>query len=907
MDTYAYSKFETDFLLQEIKNKFRNIYNDSTLLKITDPTPVEAGWYKPETEGIYINAGGLEVLKGENPLFFFDGTNWEKSKFFSTEKNIEYFGAVNSEEIDSTYAIQKTLDISFNEKFSVKIPKGTFIVTRSLYVPKGVSMKGEGKEISILKTPFRKKPSHYPVGSIDRDKAVIALANVESSKGYYSSITSNFSKTLDLVNGHNQFYLGDGLIGYYDSDRHTNSSHPLYYPDPGVGGNGKTAWNKWKSELDEIELKGRWVGTTGRENYGLGLLKSTDNPTIRHSSNPSDTTNYVRERHGCRLHCGTRYVTLQDFKIQTNTSDRGKDSGVNFNYDRTLLKGDLSGYDSSCLGIVLENIYNYEIGGDGFSVYRAVNNSIKNCISQRVAGRGFRINGVTSTHIDSCYANGCLEAGYDFKGVHYSSLTACAADSCSKAYTFYDCSSITLNGCGAEAAKALYDSAYLSNDETQYPIYPGRSFSIRYSDGITLLNCYASTTRVTQSEVEEAGTLPSSTRHIRIDNSTNIIVQNPVLKSYIRWRTTPLRDSSNVKVGNRRVWEFQNRLVDAVFETRGDNSTVFLNTNSKNSDILKGNANRTNNIDLLDPGLVPHPDGHITAGKTIKGTDGNGGWLNGAIPVNINDFEILYPIKNKNGTWDKYWNWRESLIPIRINNDTSLHPLLELENGEFGFLDVLVNTPVTWSTVSQSDMNKFSLNITRDMDKTSWIDGGDNFFSYATMNYTNPSSETDENGEVINNTNLTFIPIMGNVNARSYKSETDGMRTVYNGSEYNGNNIASSAHGFIGNKKSDNTFNPIIANYLPMDRSLIPNGDYPLEVYVDSTGYPMLKFYGTDTGIIGRADGVDNKRMLSFNATARAKITKLASDGSATLTQCVNRTNNLIDRLRAHGLIIDGD
>ena len=278
--------------------------------------------------------------------------------------------------------------------------------------------------------------------------------------------------------------------------------------------------------------------------------------------------------------------------------------------------------------------------------------------------------------------------------------------------------------------------------------------------------------------------------------------------------------------------------------------------------------------------------------------------MNGAIPILAKDFETLYPYKNKNGAWDKYWAWRESLIPIRIHNDTSLNATLQ--DGEHGFLDVLVTTPVNWATVSNADKLKFSLDMTRDNAKTSWIDGGSNFYSYSPLNYSSGVDEVDENGNVVNTT-LTFIPIMGSVNARSYFSETDGMRAVYNGSTFAGTHVASSAHGFVGNKKSDGTFNPIIANYLPINRNAIPATDMPLEVFVDLNGYQMLKFYGTESGVIGRASGVDNKRMLSFSSTARAKITKLASDGSATLTQCVNRTNNLIDRLRAHGLIIDGD
>lgn len=801
---------------------------------------------------------------------------------FESEVDIRHFGARDNLVEDSHEQIQKVIDFCYHNKMKVIIPSGTYLVTRSIFVPSGMTIEGVGRVNSIIRTPFRKKASLYSAGSGEKAKAVIAEANVEKSKGKMNTVTTNFEKKFDFVNWHNRFYIGGGIEGYYDGDRDTNVNHPIYYPKNSAG------WSAWNDERTEIEQKGSWIGLTGRENYGLGLLKSTDNPDLRWPSNQGIMK-------GTRVHSGTRNVLIKNLQIQTNTSDRGKDSGINFMYDASKLKGNLAQYDSSCLGIKIDSCWLYEIGGDGFSITRSVDTTIINTIAQRCANTGFKIEGVTSTNIIGCYANGCLEYGYNFKGVHYSQLSGCAADSCSRAYNFDNCSTIALLGCGAEASKALLNSNLAEEGGNLY--FPGRSFTIKNSQGITLVNPYASTTReqVNDNYDYDEETNPNTTRHMRIESSQDISIIGPNFKSYRRWRTAPFRDSSNAQVPSAgRYWEFQDRLVDSVYEIRGENNSVSVQSNQSRFELNVGNQDRTPNVDLYDPGTVPNPLGDDTAGKTISGRDGNGGWIDvDGKTITIRSMEPRYPMKNKVGDRDKYWDWRRSLEIVRIDSDS----VNTATPGVSGYISDKLPLPIDWNNMPEGQKLKYI--IPRES-STSFIDGESKYYNYADF-------------EVLSgDTGQTYwpMPINGVVNGRTTVEHNDGMRTIYNGGNLTDRHVASSAHGYIGNLKPSadgGYYNPIMALKVPMDRREMADEtqDMPLQVFVDSNNYPLFKVYGTEKGVIGRAAGVDNKRMLSFATSDRAKITKLKS--GATNTQIENRINNIIDRLRSHGLIIDGD
>lgn len=845
--------------------------------------------------------------------------------------DIRHFGARNLLAHDSTIPVQNAINYCYEKGELVFIPIGNYQITRAIYVPTGVNIHGASKVNSLIRTPFRRKPTAYKTPE-EKAMAVIAVANLELSKGERFTATQG-SMDLDLANGHNRFYLGDGMVGYFDADREHNPSHPYYYPEPPFSDDSNAPdlestthaiWRKWFEDREAVQNQGRFIGTTGRENYANGLFKSTDHPNLRHTLDPLNAS-YIRHRAGCLVHCGNRHNEYYNFKIQTNSEDRGKDTCINYNYPVADLKGDLTTYDSSILGHRFDGLWLFESGGSGISLYRSVNTEIANCLAQRCAVFGFFVNGVTSTNIVGCYSNGCLEAGFRLVGVHYSSLQGCASDSCSKAYVLNNCSTVTMIGCGYEALKLILDDDLITDEGSSYSaIYPGKGIQIQNSVNITIINPYGSTAREQYTrdtdEIDASGIDLTTMRHVSIVSSRDVTIMSPNFKSYIRWRTGPFRSPDNSQVPSAgRYWEFQNRLVDAIFEVRGDGNRAYLNSPLRVSDIRYENQDRTKNLDIVDLGTVPHPDGLDTAGKAISGLDGNGGWKdsNGAV-ITAYDIEKRFPMKNKKEgeAWDKYWDWRRSLVLVRLRYygtltifpPEGLSPDLSFpfRNG-YGYVTMIERNelpyPVDWSNITPEKWTGFLIDkeTAREYGQ-SYVDQsaiGTEIYDYAPLSLSKGKINDDLTG------NLSPISVVGPINGRARNFDY-GPRAIYNSFEDTLDHILKAGHGFQGNLDTKfNHIEPIMALKMPIRNSEKVGWDYPAMIFTDTVDSQLLKIYPDQKGVIGRGEGMDTTRMLSFNAGDRAKITKL--NGSDTLLQTINRVNNIIDRLRGHGLIIEGD
>ena len=76
---------------------------------------------------------------------------------------------------------------------------------------------------------------------------LIILLIFRDKKKYNTATDAKNCPTLDLKNGHNRFYLGDGAVGYYDGDRDKNKNHPLYYPN-----DNSEEWKQWDKERTKI-------------------------------------------------------------------------------------------------------------------------------------------------------------------------------------------------------------------------------------------------------------------------------------------------------------------------------------------------------------------------------------------------------------------------------------------------------------------------------------------------------------------------------------------------------------------------------------------------------------------------------------------------------------------------------
>ncbi len=835
---------------------------------------------------------------------------------FENYISVQDFGASPNSPVDNSNAFQSAFSYCYEYKRKLMIPEGEYIFTRAVYIPDGLCLIGHGKYNTVLKTAFRKKAKYFKVGTEDYQKALIAESYVARDTGavYNTATNPNSVPELDLVNGHNRFHIGDGSLGYYDDDRDTNPAHPLYYPNDGSG-----SWTTWKAERDNIKAKGIWVGLTGRENYAKGLLKSTQKPGLIHTLD-NTSSDYVRKRAGSIMHTGLRNVELRDFTVTTNSVDRSTDSAINFRYDASLIAPSLrETYDSSVLGIKLLNLNLEEIGGTGYEVTRAVQNTLTNITAKSCAGFGFYIDGVTSTNFESCYANSCLQTGYKLSGVNYSTLSGCAADGCSTAYSLYNCNGVNLLACGAESCRLLFDP-----EVTTETVYKGRAYSIRNSKNVSLINCYSMTSRITVATIDgldisadDMNTDWNESRHIFVDTCTDVLIVSPALKSFQRIRTTPFKLSDGSKcnvtggiydptIQGSRVWQAQNFLIGAQYEIRGETTRINIVSAQDELSLASSSEIRTYNLDILDPGIVPHPDGHSTALKAMSGDDGNGGWsmlVNGvATKIGLSSFEFLYPLSNKTGAYNKYWQWRNSLILLRKKDDVSLSDPNNLSDLSFrGYVDVhnaSVGNPVNWIAAMAGTM-PYKLDVVTDRDKTSRIDGSSAMFGYGTFMYQQDIAPIAYKVPVTN-----FLPAYT-------KNYVHGTRTKLNYDpsdtlDSTSNEAVTMFHSntFRLNESGVRKFDPVTISKLKESRHDLYNTDI-LQGIIDKDGYRLFALFGDDVDkkILGfGADDSSMTKFLSRDVAARTAIEPLDVN-TVTNSKIVNRVNALINALVAHGLI----
>ena len=569
-----------------------------------------------------IVGNNTSIISGLHKIF----NNVNLSGTFNLDElEVEWFG-VCPDGNDCSENIQNCIINAYNIKSSVHFNSGEYKFSRAFFIYDGIYIKGEGIYNTILSSYWAKNTT--------------AKSNCQkSAKGLstgYTDKSKNDDIELDKTNGHNRFYLGDGVVGYYDKTRDTDPNHPLYWPKT----KGDLVWQQWNAERKLIEKQGRWIGKTGREGYAKGLIKSSQNPDINY-----DGTDRLHP-YGI-VHTGIRNVKITDLQITTNSIDRGKDGAINFLYNATDIPEKIRDkYNSSCLNIYLVNLYLFGLGGSGYSATRAVQNVIDNVYFRQNAVYGLYLNGVTSTNVRGCYANSCLEAGYKLVGVNYSSITSCAADSCSIGYSLNNCNSITLVSCGAEATR--YQKGLEVKGEE---LYKGMSYSIKDSNNIMLIACYASTARNKYYEDnisdDDMDTHFLKNRHLFISNSKNISVEHPFFKSFARVRSTPFRDADNIKCNylggeydptkeGSRYWQLQNFLTGAMIEINGVDSKVKIIDDYTTTRLAQEAEIRYNNLDILDPGTVDNPLGYNTRLKTVKGYDGNGGWKISIPLTNLN-------------------------------------------------------------------------------------------------------------------------------------------------------------------------------------------------------------------------------------------------------------------------------
>lgn len=812
----------------------------------------------------------------------------------TTYNNVRDFGAFGDGKHDDTKAIQNAIDDAYKTKRLVYIPSGTYCIMRSIYIYDGIQIKGEGIYNTILKTPF--------------DKTDAAKACVSRDKKRYNTLTEPSSMPeFDIVVGHNRFHLGDGVEGYYDGDRDTNPSHPLYWPN-----DGSEAWKIWNSERSKIISRGVWIGKTGRENYGMGLFKSSQQPGLDYSDYPSKIFPYGT------IHTGIRNVKISDLQITTNSIDRSKDSAINFQYKAENIPSAIrETYDSSVLNIQLYNLYLFSLGKSGYRATRAVDHTIIGCYIRQTAEQGIYLNGVTSISISGCYCNSCLEGGYVLRGCNYCSITACAADSCSIGYNLYNCKGVSLNSCGCEATR--YQKAEEAEEED---LSKGRAFVIRNCDGISLISCYTMTSHpkvysdeiidVTNDELDENWL---KSRHMFVSESKNVQASYCYFKSFERIRSTPYRNEDNKKVNYQggtydptkygsRYWQIQNYLVGAQFEIRGEESSVSILCNESKENMTKTSEIRIGNLDILDPGTVPNPlllEGYSTAGKTLSGEDGNGGWTvteNGEVKrVSFENFEFVFPINAKKiyGNREKFWNWRNSLLLIRRRNDESLKA--DYPNKYYGYVSLLLNestTMVNWNTVPSETIDKFKIDIVSDYSKSSFIDGSKEFFLFGKFSW----QQLDKP--------IAFEPSLFTPIPALVRDKPEGCRIVLNSNTIKGFpiNVQKASVSVIGNKyipATDTTEEVIpgiplvVMTQLKLDEM---NNDSKVMTCTDIKEKDYFSVYSQ-----GKALSVKEKRFISNESDDWINIPPLTE--AATLPHVINKVNSLIDRLIAHGFIAE--
>lgn len=824
----------------------------------------------------------------------FDTTLSLQGSFSNGYLNPIWFGAATGN-VDSTEAIQHVIDLCYNLGKQVYISSGTYYIVRSLFVYDGIYIKGDGIYNTILKTPFAKSAE--------------AINNVNSSKGKYktATITDALVPEFDYTIGHNRFYVGDGQVGFYDSDRDTNPNHPLYYPYDGT-----SAWTAWNNERSTIQNQGRFIGKTGREGYGYGLIKGSQNPNLFYE-NYTDKKPYYRTGH---IWSGVRNLKFEGIQINTNSSDRGKDSAINLEYDASTIPSSIrETCDSSVLNCSFENLYLFSIGNSGIRATRAVDFSIVNCYIRQCSEYGIYLNGVTSISISGCYANSCLESGYYLKGVNYSTISACAADSCAIGYNLKNCSGITLTSCGAEATR--YQVASEGEDEDPYK---GRAFSITNCKGITLTSCYAMASHlkmdnITATELDAIEGFSDSewekNRHVFINESVDVSIIDPYFKSFQRIRSTPFRDSNNIKVNYKggiydatksgsRYWEIHNYMVGAQYEIRGESSKhkVTIIASQTEEQLNSSNQIRTNNLDILDPGTVDNPLGYNTAGKTISGNDGNGGWYTtDGMQITFTNFEFIFP---SNGTKaglsrNAFWVWRNSLILIRKHTDETLNS----HSNYFGYLDLIPfneNNPISWNNVS-NQLKLCTIDIVNDYSDGDFIDGSSDYFAYGKLFYESAYNPIAYKPKIM-------TPIPAHVRTGYF-----GTRTIINSNSYDNlpNVVNKATMCIVGNSSKEEIIVDNSQKQEAVDAGNVLSLMTPEDLSnVNKTLFGVYDLKGTQYfAINSNPSGILQSRGKSFissESTALSEITTLSD--SATTTQIINKINSIINRLQIHGFIV---
>lgn len=807
--------------------------------------------------------------------------------------NAKSFGAQGDGETDDTDALQATIDKAYNTTSAVYVPKGVYIVTRPLFVYDGIQMRGDGIYNTIIKTPFSK--SDEAKACVTRDK----------NKQYCTVSSPDSVPELDCAVGHNRFYIGDGNVGYYDYDRDTNASHPLYWPDDGT-----EEWKKWKSDRAKIISGGRWVGKTGREGYGGAAIKSSQKPGLLYEDYKATQTHPKGI-----IHTGIRNVRLSDFQVNTNSSDRGKDSAIDFQYKASDIPSAIRDtYDSSVLNIQLCNLYLFSLGKSGYRATRAVDNTIIGCYVRQCAEQGFYLDGVTSIFFTGCYANSCLEGGYVLRGVNYSSFASCAADSCSTGYNLYNCRGVSLNGCGAEATR--YQKAEEPDEEDPYK---GRAFSIRSCKGVSLVSCYAMTSHpkyygddavdANNDEIDENWL---RSRHVMVMQSQDVSISNCYFKCFQRMRSSPFRNADNEKVNylggaydatqkGSRYWTVQPYLVGAMFEIRGDESSVQIVSAQTKEALRQESEIRTNNLDLLDPGTVDNPiasRGYSTAGKTLKGSDGNGGWTftdtDGTVKqLSMENFEFIFPINAKKayGTRDLFWKWRNSLLLLRIKNDESLSK--DYPDKYYGYTDVLQETPITWSDVAEDDMAKFTIDIVSDYSLSSFIDGDKSLYSFGDFAWKQLDAP------------IAYEPSVSAPVPCLVRDKPEGNRIALNTNDISGfpAEVNKASVSVIGNLRVEATDTQTavesgmaLAVLSRRDNDTLEDGDkFMTCMNVKGTEFFSVLEKGS------KALSARSRGIVSTVAEDFTPISELAE--TASLAKAIAKVNQLIGRLVAHGFI----
>lgn len=883
----VFSNPNTPTRVGEIVERVEDIYN------IESPRLGMRVFVKNTKESYVITSLKSRTLNGvEIPNSVVDTFEAMSSKL-TEYYNVKDFGAVGNGLADDGNAIQDAIEQAYYDKKKVYIPAGEYVITRAIFVFDGTYIQGDGINNTVLKSPWSKssKAKEY----VDRDKTA-----------YKTATNAADMPELDYENGHNRFHIGDGSVGYYDADRETNPNHPLYYPN-----DGSSQWKTWKAERDKVVSKGAWIGKTGREGYANGMFLCSQNPTLFYTTDK--TSQYYSQEHPQgRIFTGVRNVTICDLQINTNSTDRSKDSAVNFEYKAADIPADIrETYDSSVLNIYLKGLYLFGLGGSGIRMTRAVDTYVVNCYIRQCAEYGIRMDGVTSIHITNTYCNSCCEGGYVLRGCNYSALTATAADSCSIGYNIYNCNGVSLVSCGAEATR--YQKAEEIGEEDPYK---GRAFSIRNSRGISLLSCYAMTShpKVYGDEVfdltdDELDDNWLKSRHVYVSESKDIQVAHCAFKSFGRVRSVAFRNAQGDKVNYKgglynpslsgsRYWQIQNYLVGAQFEIRGEESSVQIISSETKESLTKTSEVRWGNLDILDLGTVACPvTGFDTAGKTLSGDDGNGGWTyvdqdtGERKQVTFENFEFVFPINatKSYGTRNLFWEWRNSLYLVRRVDD----PALQGSYSNYrGYRSIYQTGTLNWGTIAQtSNFRAFLIDIVMDYNKTSFIDGSKDFFDFGDFAWQQLDSP------------VAYTPMLHTAIPALVRDKPEGSRITINANDITDfpNLVKRASVSVVGNRQIEATENteaqiagPCFAVMSTQSSTELKTAKAPMMLVCNQQGSEYFSVYANDKRL-----GIGSRRLISENKADYAAISYLST--SADNATIVHKLNQIVDRLVAHG------